>query len=87
MVNNVIRDNSGWVSNFSDSLRFKVDNNNPPSVSIVEITTEQSDSVRIIYVLRDDEGDTLRIRLGIARALLKVDETYRKILRQYGLLK
>ena len=53
----------GWVSNFSDSLRFKVDNNNPPSVSIVEITTEQSDSVRINYVLRDDEGDTLRIRL------------------------
>ena len=27
-------------------MRFKVDNNNPPSVSIVEITTEQSDSVR-----------------------------------------
>ena len=26
----------GWVSNFSDSLRFKVDNNNQPSVSIVE---------------------------------------------------
>ena len=42
----------GWVSKFSDSLRFKVDNNNPPSVSIVEITTEQSDSVRINYVLR-----------------------------------
>ena len=29
----------------------------------VEITTEQSDSVRISYVLRDDERDTLRIRL------------------------
>ena len=55
--------NDGWVSNFSDSLRFRVDNYNLPSVSIVEITTEQSDSVRINYVLRDDEGDTLRIRL------------------------
>ena len=55
--------NDGWVSNFSDSLRFRVDNNNLPSVSIVEITTEHSDSVRISYVLRDDERDTLRIRL------------------------
>ena len=55
--------NDGWVSNFSDSLRFRVDNNNLPSVSIVEITTEQSDSVRFSYVLRDDERDTLRIRL------------------------
>ena len=55
--------NDGWVCNFSDSLRFRVDNNNLPSVSIVEITTEQSDSDRIRYVLRDDERDTLRIRL------------------------
>ncbi|MCX7761374.1 MAG: 30S ribosomal protein S9 [Candidatus Kryptonium sp.] len=31
-------------------------------------------------------GQAGAIRLGIARALLKVDETYRKILRQYGLL-
>ena len=44
-------------------MRFRVDNYNLPSVSIVEITTEQSDSVRISYVLRDDERDTLRIRL------------------------
>jgi small subunit ribosomal protein S9 len=31
-------------------------------------------------------GQAGAIRLGIARALLKVDETFRKILRQHGLL-
>ena len=42
-------------------MRFRVDNNNLRSVSIVEITTEQSDSVRINYVLRDDDTVMFRI--------------------------
>ncbi|MGD8719022.1 MAG: FG-GAP-like repeat-containing protein [Candidatus Zixiibacteriota bacterium] len=40
---------------------FTVDNNNPPSVEIAPITTEQAGPVAIRYTLRDDEGDSLSI--------------------------
>ena len=48
----------------SDSVLILIDNLGVPRVGILNtFAGEYSDSVRINYVLRDDEGDTLRIRL------------------------
>jgi urease beta subunit len=51
----------GWGNGEGDSLSFKLDNNEIPSIAIAPIGEEVSDSVRIRYVLTDREGDTLRI--------------------------
>jgi hypothetical protein len=51
----------GWGNGEGDSLSFKLDNNEIPSIAIAPIGEEVSDSVRIRYVLIDREGDTLRI--------------------------
>jgi urease beta subunit len=51
----------GWGNGLGDSLSFKLDNNEIPSIAIAPIGEEVNDSVRIRYVLTDREGDTLRI--------------------------
>ncbi|MFQ6675523.1 MAG: right-handed parallel beta-helix repeat-containing protein, partial [Fidelibacterota bacterium] len=74
----------GWKDGDADSTKaFHLDNNGIPSVVVSELEGEQTGDIPVQYVLSDNEGDTLDIRLhysvdggpGWRRASLSGDTT------------